>query len=96
MAPGNPYVNYAMGMSYLLAKQLTAAGRYLEESVSVDPNQVPSLLALGTVFRSGGLWRRSSGSKQGSAIGCFLVEIPMDTCCFVSSPAKLQPGMQPR
>lgn len=49
MAPGNPYVNYVMGMSYLLAKQLPLAQPYLEESVSVDPNQVPSLQALGTV-----------------------------------------------
>ncbi len=44
MAPGNPYVNYLLGMSYLLAKQLTAARPYLEESVSVDPSQAPSLL----------------------------------------------------
>ncbi|MGH7745325.1 MAG: tetratricopeptide repeat protein [Candidatus Dormibacteria bacterium] len=49
MAPGNPYVNYVMGMSYLLAKQLPTAQPYLEESVSVDPKQVPSLLALGTL-----------------------------------------------
>lgn len=49
MAPGNPYVNYLMGMSYLLAKQLTNAGPYLEESVSVDPSQEPPLLALGTL-----------------------------------------------
>lgn len=49
MAPGNPYVNYVTGMSYLLAKQLPLAQPYLEESVSVDPNQVPSLLALGTL-----------------------------------------------
>lgn len=49
MAPGNPYVNYVTGMSYLLAKQLSLAQPYLEESVSIDPNQVPSLLALGTL-----------------------------------------------
>lgn len=49
MAHGNPYVNYLMGMSYLLAKQLTKARPYLEESVSVDPGQEPSLLALGTL-----------------------------------------------
>ena len=49
MAPGNPYVNYVTGMSYLLTKQLPLAQPYLEESVSVDPNQVPSLLALGTL-----------------------------------------------
>lgn len=49
MAPGNPYVNYVTGMSYLLAKQLPLAQPYLEESVSLDPNQVSSLLALGTL-----------------------------------------------
>lgn len=49
MAPGNPYVNYVTGMSYLLAKQVANAQPYLEESVSVDPTQVPSLLALGTL-----------------------------------------------
>jgi tetratricopeptide (TPR) repeat protein len=49
LAPGNPYVNYVMGMSYLLAKQELKAQPYLEESVSLDPNQVASLLALGTV-----------------------------------------------
>ena len=49
MAPGNPYVNYMMGMSYLLAKQLAPAVPYLEKSVSIDPKQVPALLALGTL-----------------------------------------------
>lgn len=49
LAPGNPYVNYVMGMSYLLAKQLPNAQPYLEESVSLDPTQVASLLALGTL-----------------------------------------------
>jgi Flp pilus assembly protein TadD len=49
MAPGNPYVNYVMGMSYLLGKQEQKAQPYLEESVSLDPNQVASLTALGTV-----------------------------------------------
>jgi Flp pilus assembly protein TadD len=49
LAPGNPYVNYITGMSYLLAKQEPKAQPYLEESVSLDPNQVASLLALGTV-----------------------------------------------
>lgn len=49
MAPGNPYVNYVMGMSYLLAKQLTPAGTYLEKSVSIDPRQAAALLALGTL-----------------------------------------------
>ena len=37
-------------MGYLLTKQLPLARPYLEESVSLDPNQVPSLLALGTLI----------------------------------------------
>ena len=48
MAPGNPYVNYVMGMVYLLSKQAARARPYLERSVSIDPKQPPSLLALGT------------------------------------------------
>ncbi len=47
LAHGNPYVNYVMGMSYLLAKQPSSAQPYLEESVSLDPNQPASLFALG-------------------------------------------------
>lgn len=49
MAPGNPYVNYVMGMIYLVSKQPARAKPFLEESVSVDPKQPTSLLALGTV-----------------------------------------------
>lgn len=49
MEPGNPYINYAMGMSYLLAKKLSDARPYLEKSVSIDPTQSLSLLALGTL-----------------------------------------------
>ncbi|MGH9709238.1 MAG: tetratricopeptide repeat protein, partial [Candidatus Acidiferrales bacterium] len=49
LSPGNPYSNYAMGMSYLLTKDLTAARPYLEKSVSIDPKQAPALLALGTL-----------------------------------------------
>ncbi|HZY95119.1 MAG TPA: tetratricopeptide repeat protein, partial [Candidatus Bathyarchaeia archaeon] len=49
MAPGNPYVNYVMGMIYLVSKQPARAKPFLEESVSIDPKQPPSLLALGTV-----------------------------------------------
>ena len=48
MAPGNPYVNYVMGMIYLMAKQAVLAKPYLEKSVSLDPKQPPSLYALGT------------------------------------------------
>ena len=49
MAPGNPYVNYVMGMIYLLSKQAEQAKPFLEKSVSIDPKHPPSLLALGTV-----------------------------------------------
>jgi cytochrome c-type biogenesis protein CcmH/NrfG len=49
LAPGNPYVNYVMGMSYILAKQEPKAQPYLEESVSLDPSQPASLLLLGTL-----------------------------------------------
>jgi tetratricopeptide (TPR) repeat protein len=54
MAPGNPYVNYVMGMIYLLSSQTAQAKPFLEKSVSIDPKQPPSLVALGTVrFRLG-------------------------------------------
>lgn len=49
MAPGNPYVNYVMGMIYLVSRQSALAKPFLETSVSIDPKQPPSLLALGTV-----------------------------------------------
>ena len=49
VAPGNPYVNYIMGMVYMVSKQVVQARPYLEKSVSIDPKQPPSLLALGTV-----------------------------------------------
>lgn len=53
-APGNPYVNYVMGMSYLLDKKLTQAQPYLEKSVSLDPRQVAPLTALGNLrFQTG-------------------------------------------
>ncbi len=54
MAPGNPYVNYLMGMRYLLNGELPAAKPYLEKSVSTDPRQVSALVALGSLrFRQG-------------------------------------------
>lgn len=49
MAPGNPYANYVMGMSYLISKQLPQAKPYLEKSVSIDPKQPVALRALGTL-----------------------------------------------
>lgn len=54
MAPGNPYVNYVMGMVYLMSTQVSQAQPFLEKSVSIDPRQPPSLFALGTVrFQTG-------------------------------------------
>jgi tetratricopeptide (TPR) repeat protein len=49
MAPGNPYLNYLMGMRFLLNGDLLAAKPYLEKSVSADGSQMPALLALGTL-----------------------------------------------
>lgn len=49
MASGNPYVNYVLGMSYLISKQLPQAKPYLEKSVSIDPKQPVALRALGTL-----------------------------------------------
>ncbi|MFZ0414841.1 MAG: tetratricopeptide repeat protein [Candidatus Acidiferrales bacterium] len=49
LAPENPYVNYLMGMSYLLNEKLPEAQPYLEKSVSVDPTQVAALVALGNL-----------------------------------------------
>jgi tetratricopeptide (TPR) repeat protein len=49
LAPGNPYVQYVMGMTYLLPGQFAQAKPYLETSVSIDPQEAPSLSALGTV-----------------------------------------------
>ena len=49
LAPGNPYVQYVMGMTYLFSKQWEQAKPYLEKSVSIDSRQPVSLLALGTL-----------------------------------------------
>lgn len=49
MAPDNPYLNYLMGMRFLLNGDLQAARPYLEKSVSADGSQAPALLALGTL-----------------------------------------------
>jgi len=49
MAPANPYVQYVMGMTYLLSRQFQQAKPYLEKSVSIDPKESTSLSALGTV-----------------------------------------------
>lgn len=47
MAPGNPYVNYLLGMCYLRMNKLPEAKASLEKSVSLDPKQAPALQALG-------------------------------------------------
>lgn len=49
IAPGNPYLNYLMGMRFLLNGELQAAKPYLEKSVSADGTQVPALEALGSL-----------------------------------------------
>ncbi len=49
MAPGNPYVQYVMGITYLVSDEFAEAKSYLETSVSIDPRQAPSLSALGSV-----------------------------------------------
>jgi hypothetical protein len=48
LAPENPYVQYVMGLTYLLSNQWKQATPYLEKSVSIDPRQPLSLVALGT------------------------------------------------
>src|SRR5579864_5392089 len=47
MAPGNPYVNYLLGMCYLRMNKLPEAKSSLEKSVSLDPRRAPALQALG-------------------------------------------------
>jgi tetratricopeptide (TPR) repeat protein len=47
LAPGNPYVQYVVGMTYLLSKEFASAKPYLEKSVSIDPTQPVALAALG-------------------------------------------------
>jgi len=49
MAPASPYVNYVMGMVYLMSKQFSQAETFLAKSVSLDPRKPAALLALGSV-----------------------------------------------
>ncbi|HXW55690.1 MAG TPA: tetratricopeptide repeat protein [Candidatus Cybelea sp.] len=49
VSPDNPYVQYVMGLSYLLTHRVKEAQPYLEKSVSIDPRQPLALTALGTV-----------------------------------------------
>ncbi len=54
LAPGNPYVQYVMGMTYFLSNQLDQAKPYLERSVSIDPKEPAALMALGALrFQQG-------------------------------------------
>jgi len=54
VSPDNPYAQYVMGLSYLIANNIREAKPYLERSVSIDPSQPFALRALGTVrYRSG-------------------------------------------
>ncbi|HEV2288006.1 MAG TPA: tetratricopeptide repeat protein [Candidatus Acidoferrales bacterium] len=47
LAQDNPYVNYLMGMRFLLDNKASQAEPYLEKSVSADPRQGLALVALG-------------------------------------------------
>lgn len=49
LSPSNPYVQYVMGMTYLLSNQVKQAKPYLEKSVSIDSREPRALTALGTV-----------------------------------------------
>jgi len=60
LAPGNPYVQYVMGMTFMLSHQFAQAKPYLEHSVSIDPQEAPSLTALGTA-------RLQLGDARGAA-----------------------------
>lgn len=54
LAPGNPFVQYVVGMAFLLADQFEQAKPHLEQAVSIDPKRPAALLALGTLrFRQG-------------------------------------------
>lgn len=49
LAPDNPYVEYVMGLTYVLTNQFKEAKPYLQKSVSMDSKQPNALNALGTV-----------------------------------------------
>lgn len=54
LAPGNPGVNYLMGLSLLRANRVAEATSYFQQAISIDPSQVAALLALGTIrYRQG-------------------------------------------
>jgi tetratricopeptide (TPR) repeat protein len=47
LAPGNPDVNYLLGLLYLDLRDMGQAQTYLEKATSIDPKHVPGLTALG-------------------------------------------------
>jgi tetratricopeptide (TPR) repeat protein len=49
MAPGNPDVNYLLGMCYLQARQPAQAEVYLKKALSIDPSEVRASLALAEI-----------------------------------------------
>jgi tetratricopeptide (TPR) repeat protein len=49
LAPENPYVQFVMGMTYMLSGQWKLSKPFLEKSVSLDPRQPLVLTALGSV-----------------------------------------------
>jgi tetratricopeptide (TPR) repeat protein len=49
ISPDNPYVEYVMGLTFLLTDRIKEAKPYLEKSVSLDSREAPALMALGTV-----------------------------------------------
>jgi len=49
IAPNNPYVQYVMGLTYVMNNQFKEAKPFLEKSVSIDWKEPPALSALGTV-----------------------------------------------
>ena len=54
IAPENPYVQYVMGLTYVLNQRFKEAQPYLEKSVSIDSREPLALSALGAVrYRTG-------------------------------------------
>ena len=49
MAPGNPQVNYLVGVGWLKAGNVDRGVQYLKNAISLDPRQTQALFALGMV-----------------------------------------------
>jgi tetratricopeptide (TPR) repeat protein len=60
-APGSSNLNYLVGMTYVWKNSLPEAKPYLEKSISLDPNYVPSRLALGYILAQQGDWAGTIG-----------------------------------